>query len=74
MKYFLIIILFLISNCSLNPDSKYWTEKALKSLQKQKKIELIKLKSKDITSMTMEEYELYLEDYTKNSDYPDLNK
>ena len=74
MKYFLIIILFLISNCSLNPNSEYWTEKTLKSLHKQKKIELIKLTSEDISSMTMEEYELYLEDYTKNGDYPDLNK
>jgi hypothetical protein len=24
--------------------------------------------------MTMEEYEIYLEEYTKNSDYPDINK
>jgi hypothetical protein len=37
-------------------------------------IEKIKLKADDITSMTMEEYEIYLEEYTKNSDYPNINK
>jgi hypothetical protein len=24
--------------------------------------------------MTIEEYEIYLEEYTKNSNYPDINK
>jgi hypothetical protein len=24
--------------------------------------------------MTIEEYEIYLEEHTKNSDYPDINK
>jgi len=75
MKFLLIAILFFfVSNCSLNSDSKYWTESVKKNTLNQKKNELIKLKSKNITSMTMEEYELYLEGFTKNSKYPDLKK
>ena len=75
MKFLLIAILFFfVSNCSLNSDSKYWTESVKKNILNQKKNELIKLKSKNITSMTMEEYELYLEGFTKNSKYPDLKK
>ena len=31
-------------------------------------------KSNDITSMTMEEYKLYIEEYTKKSKYPDISK
>ena len=74
MKYLIIIFLFFgTSNCSLNSDSNYWTENSSKDKHSKKKLKLIKVKSKDITSMTMEEYELYLKDHTKNSDYPYLN-
>ena len=31
-------------------------------------------KSKDITLMTLDEYKLYIEDYTKKSKYPDISK
>ena len=54
MKFvFIFFIILLLNNCSLNKDSKYWTE--------------------DITSMTFEEYEIYIDDYTKKSKYPDIN-
>ena len=29
-------------------------------------------KSEDITNMTFEEYEIYIDDYTKKSKYPDI--
>ena len=31
-------------------------------------------KADDITSMTLEEYEIYIDDYTKKSKYPDISK
>ena len=73
----LILCLFLllfISNCSLNKDSQYWTEDTIKKKNEQKNLSKILKKSKDITSMTLEEYKLYLEDYTKKSKYPDISK
>ena len=73
-KYFFLILFILLSNCSLNSNSKYWTENSIEESRNQEIIEKIKLKADDITSMTMEEYEIYLEEYTKNSNYPDINK
>ena len=75
MRIILIIISsILITNCSLNSDSKYWNENTSSNQSKLNKIKKIKLKSKDIISMSIEEYELYLKDYTKNSNYPDLKE
>jgi len=69
----LLLILFL-NNCSLNKDSQYWTEDSIKRKDEQKKLSKILKKSKDITSMTLEEYKIYIEDYTKKSNYPDISK
>ena len=74
MKYLIIIFLFFLSNCSLNKDSQYWTEHPVKNKKNQKKIIEILKKSDDITKMTLEEYEIYIDDYTKKSKYPDISK
>ena len=74
MKYLLIIFLIFLCNCSLNKDSQYWTEHPAESKKKQKKITEILKKSDDITKMTLEEYEIYIDDYTKKSKYPDISK
>tara|TARA_B100001564_G_scaffold288118_1_gene251523 strand:- start:167 stop:394 length:228 start_codon:yes stop_codon:yes gene_type:complete len=71
--FFLFLLLF-ITNCSLNKDSQYWTEDTIKKKVEQKKLSKILNKSKDITSMTLEEYKIYIEDYTKKSNYPDISK
>ena len=71
--FFFFILLF-ISNCSLNKDSQYWTQDTNKKKNEQNKLSKILKKSKDITSMTLDEYKLYIEDYTKKSKYPDISK
>ena len=71
---FYFFLLLFISNCSLNKDSQYWTEDTIKKKNEQKNLSKILKKSKDITSMTLEEYKLYIEDYTKKSKYPDISK
>ena len=67
-------LLLFISNCSLNKDSQYWTADTIKKKIDQKNLSKILKKSKDITSMTLDEYKLYIEDYTKKSKYPDISK
>ena len=69
-----IVTLIVISGCSLNKDSAYWTEDSIK--KKADDIKLIKIieKSNDIRSMTVEEYEIYIDDYVKKSKYPDINE
>ena len=75
MKFILIIfIIFLLNNCSLNKDSKYWTEDVVKKNKDQKKLSKVLKKSDDITNMTYDEYKIYIDDYTKKSKYPDLNQ
>ena len=73
MKFvFIFLIILMLNNCSLNKDSKYWTEDVDKISEDQKKLPEVFKKSEDITSMTFEEYEIYIDDYTKKSKYPDI--
>ena len=75
MKLTLILIIFLLlNNCSLNKDSKYWTEDVEKRGENKKQLSEILKKSEDITTMTLKEYEIYIDDYTKKSKYPDISK
>ena len=69
-----LFLLLLLNNCSLNKDSKYWTEDVVKKNENQKKLTNILKKSEDITTMTLQEYEIYIDDYTKKSKYPDINE
>ena len=75
MKLILIFsIILLLNNCSLNKDSKYWTEDGVKKVEDQKKLSNVLKKSADITTMTYEEYKIYIDDFTKTSKYPDINQ
>ena len=69
-----LILLVFIYNCSLNSESKYWTEDTKKKKTENKKLIEIIGKSNDIRSMTVDEYEIYIDDYIKKSKYPDINE
>ena len=70
---FIFFIILFLNNCSLNNDSKYWTGAVVKNSDDEKRISEVLKKSEDITNMTNEEYEIYIDDYTKKSKYPDIN-
>ena len=74
MKLIFILTLLLLNNCSLNQDSKYWTEDVEKRKETKKKLSKILKKTDDITTMTLEEYEIYIDDYTKKSKYPNISQ
>ena len=75
MKIIFIFFIFLfLNNCSLSKDSKYWTEDVVKKGEDQKKLSEVLKKSEDITNMTYEEYEIYIDDYTKKSKYLDISQ
>ena len=75
MRIFIkIFFLLILANCSLNKDSQYWTENSVENKINQKKLTEILKKSDDMTSMTLEEYKIYIDDYTKKSKYPDINQ
>ena len=71
---FILTLLLLLNHCSLNQDSKYWTEDVEKRKETKKKLSKILKKSDDITTMTLEEYEIYIDDHTKKSKYPDISQ
>ena len=73
-KFIIFFFSLILANCSLNKDSQYWTENSIESKTDQKKLNDILKRSDDITSMTIEEYEIYIDDYTKKSKYPDISK
>ena len=71
LVYFGLVIV--ISNCSFNQDSKYWTEDSIKKkVDNQKLIKIIE-KSNDIRLMSVDEYKIYVDDYIKKSKFPDIN-
>ena len=62
-----------INNCSLNQDSKYWTEDSIKKKADNQKLIKIIEKSNDIRLMSVDEYKIYIDDYIKKSKFPDIN-
>ena len=73
MNRLLFIAVFIFFNaCSFNIDSKYWNEKSDKKNDYNKLTEIIN-KSNDIRLMTIEEYEIYINNYIKKSKFPDIN-
>ena len=79
MKFFLVLFFF-ISGCSFLPttDPEYWTEDNIKMREKKidykKKLPKILEKSNDIKSMTLIEYEIYIDAHIKKSEYPNFSK
>ena len=73
-KSLLLLIIFLFSNCSFNSDSQFWTEQNLEKKKNKDKLLKIMKKSSDIMSMSIEEYEIYMDDYIKKSKYPNINQ
>tara|TARA_B100001057_G_scaffold29847_1_gene27183 strand:+ start:2848 stop:3075 length:228 start_codon:yes stop_codon:yes gene_type:complete len=75
MKYFLLILsIFFFNNCSLNNNSKFWTEDNIKNITFKNKLENIMKKSNNLLSMTFDEYQIYINEYNKNSKFPDISK
>ena len=70
----LLVCLSLLSNCSLNEDSQFWTEDTIKKNADKNEILRTLNKFDDIKLMSLDEYKIYIEDYTKRSNYPDINK
>ena len=66
MKYLFLSLVLFLTSCSLSKDSSskdssYWNKDSLKNVV-------------DYESMTFDEFNLFLKDYSNNSEYPDINK
>ena len=74
MKYLFLSLILFLTSCSLNKDSTYWNEDQIKNPIKNKKLSKILKKTGDYKSLTFDEFNLFLKDYSDNAEYPDINK
>ena len=74
MKYFFLPLILLLTSCSLSKDSAYWNEDPIKKSAEDKKLSKILKKTGDYKSMTYDEFNLFLKNYSDNSEYPDINQ
>ena len=73
MKYLSLFLILFLASCSLNKDSVYWNEDPIKKSAEDKKLSSILEKTGDYKSMTFDEFNLFLKDYSNNAKYPDIN-
>ena len=73
MKYLFLSLILLLTSCSLSKDSAYWNEDLIKKSSEDKKLSKILKKTGDYKSMTFDEFNLFLKDYSNNAEYPGIN-
>ena len=69
MKYLILICLFILSACNLDKNSINLNKENIKKT----KTFSVDLQDADFKKMSFDEFELFLKEYSKNSDYPDIN-
>ena len=74
MKYLFLSLTLFLTSCSLSKDSAYWNEDSIKKSAEDKKLSKILKKTGDYKSMTFDEFNLFLKDYSNNAEYPDINQ
>ena len=61
MKYLFLSLIVFLTSCSLSKDTVY------------KNNNTIKKNTSNFMSMTFDEFNLFLKDYSNNTKYPDIN-
>jgi hypothetical protein len=73
VKHLIIPLLLILTSCSLDKNSAYWNEDPIKKSIENEKLSKILNKTDDFKKMTFDEFNLFLKEYSENSDYPDIN-
>ena len=60
MKYLFVMLILFLTSCSLNKDAAYLDNDSIN-------------KTNDFMSMTFDEFNLFLKNYSNNAEYPDIN-
>ena len=85
MKYLFLSLILFLSSCSLSKeDNVYWNkdltikaneEKKLSVILKKKELlNLLREKYGDHKTMSFDEFNIFLKDYSNKADYPDINQ
>ena len=73
MKYLSIMLILILTSCSLNKDSTYWNEDSFKNSIQSNKPSKISNINTNFRTMTFEEFDFFLQDYSEKADYPEIN-
>tara|TARA_B100000787_G_scaffold9259_1_gene7081 strand:+ start:153 stop:377 length:225 start_codon:yes stop_codon:yes gene_type:complete len=73
MKYLLLPLIIILASCSLDNNSAYWNVDPMSKSLENKKLSKILKKSVDFKTMTFDEFNIFLKDYSIKTDYPDIN-
>ena len=74
MKYLFLSLILLLTSCSLSKDSAFLNEDPIKKSADDNKLSKILKKTGDYKSMTFDEFNLFLKNYSNNAEYPDINQ
>jgi len=85
LKYFFLSLILFLTSCSLsNEDSVYWNKDLTIKANEEKKLSVILKKEQllnslseqygDHKSMTFDEFNIFLKDYSNKAEYPDINQ
>ena len=69
----MLLFIVILTACSLNKNSTYWNEDPIKKSLESKKLSKLLENNTDFKTMTFEEFNLFLKNYSDNADYPDIN-
>jgi hypothetical protein len=72
LKYLFLSLIVFLTSCSLNKESAYWNEDPIKKSADDKKLSKILEKTGDYKSMTFDEFNLFLKNYSNNAEYPNI--
>ena len=73
MRFFLLLLILILASCSLDKNSTYWNEDSINKSIENKKLSKILKKTTDFKTMSFEEFNIFLKNYSNKSDYPDIN-
>jgi len=73
MRFFLLLLILILASCSLDKNSTYWNEDSINKSIENKKLSKILKKTTDFKTMSFEEFNIFLKNYSIKSDYPDIN-
>ena len=73
MKYFLLPFILIITACSLNKNSTYWSKDLIEKSIENKEISKTSKNNTDFKTMTFDDFNTFLKDYSNKTDYPDIN-
>ena len=74
MKYIFLSLILFLTSCSLSKDSAYWNKNPIKKSIEDRNLSKILKKTDDYKSMTFDEFNLFLKDYSNKVEYPNINR